>query len=135
MAIRLTEVEYELFQQVHPSEYLRHATLDMNNFKYSLMSDSNQKQKHNNSLPVVEDSQAATAAPAETAEAKGKKQKCPNVSTKSVQDLIVRYKEVSSWIKKLIQSQPTSEKRTAIILSAIRCAITCWNIGNFNSSR
>ena len=54
---------------------------------------------------------------------------------KSVQDLIVRYKEVSSWIKKLIQSQPTAEKRLAIILSAIRCSITCWNIGNFNSSR
>ena len=111
----------------------------MNNFKYSLVSDSNQKQKLNNSLPVLEDSQAAATASAETTEAKGKnlsvKQKCPNVSTKSVQDLIVRYKEVSSWIKKLIQSQPTSEKRTAIILSAIRCAITCWNIGNFNSSR
>jgi hypothetical protein len=57
------------------------------------------------------------------------------VPSKSVQDLIVRYKEVSSWIKKLIQSQPSAERRLAIILSAIRCAITCWNLGNFNSSR
>ena len=54
---------------------------------------------------------------------------------RSVQDLIVRYKEVSSWIKRLIQSQPSTDKRTSIILSAIRCAITCWNLGNFNSSR
>jgi hypothetical protein len=57
------------------------------------------------------------------------------VGGKTVQDLIVRYKEVSSWIKKLIQSQPSADKRLAIILSAIRCAITCWNMGNFNSSR
>ena len=57
------------------------------------------------------------------------------VYTKSVQDLIVRYKEVSSWIKKLLQSQPSADKRLSIILSAIRCAITCWNMGNFNSSR
>ena len=99
VAFRLTEVEYELFKQVHPSEYLRHATLDMNNFK---------------SINEKADGPS---------------------SSKSVQDLIVRYKEVSSWIKKLIQTQPSAEKRLAIILSAIRCAITCWNIGNFNSSR
>ena len=54
---------------------------------------------------------------------------------RTVQDLIIRYKEVSSWIKKLIQFQESQEKRLAITLSCIRCAITCWNIGNFNSAR
>lgn len=114
VAIRLTNVEYELFKQVHPIEYLRHATLDMNNFK--------QRQ-----MPLSSRDESQTDVNKQTAD-------CTQLS-RSVQDLIVRYKEVSSWIKKLIQSQPTAEKRLAIILSAIRCAITCWNIGNFNSSR
>jgi len=126
VAIRLTEVEYELFKQVPPIEYLRHATLDMNNFKTGNLSSNNsdsRKSKLKNDLTeeVSHGGEAAGAAPV--------------VYTKSVQDLIVRYKEVSSWIKKLIQSQPTADKRLSIILSAIRCAITCWNIGNFNSSR
>lgn len=123
VAIRLTEVEYELFKQVPPIEYLRHATLDMNNFKTSLTSNKTdfRKGKLANDLTEEISNNGETTAVI--------------VYTKSVQDLIVRYKEVSSWIKKLIQSQPTADKRLSIILSAIRCAITCWNIGNFNSSR
>lgn len=126
VAIRLTNVEYELFKQVHPIEYLRHATLDMNNFKQRRMSNSKKDMSLSSSR---DDSQTDVNRQTTTAE-----QQLQQV-TRSVQDLIVRYKEVSSWIKKLIQSQPTAEKRLAIILSAIRCAITCWNIGNFNSSR
>ncbi len=110
VAIRLTEVEYELFKQVHPIEYLRHATLDMNHFKQYRSSRANGGKLLDETLDNKD-------------------------APKSVQDLIVRYKEVSSWIKRLIQTQPSAEKRLAIILSAIRCAITCWNIGNFNSSR
>jgi hypothetical protein len=64
-----------------------------------------------------------------------KNQTNDNTKHKTVQDLIIRYKEVSSWIKKLIQSQESPDKRLAITLSCIRCAITCWNIGNFNSAR
>jgi len=121
VAIRLTEVEYELFKQVPPIEYLRHATLDMNNFKTSSFALSSHVPQTNKSR----DNQASSDNTF-----------CKEVvPSKSVQDLIVRYKEVSSWIKKLIQSQSSTERRLAIILSAIRCAITCWNLGNFNSSR
>jgi phosphatidylinositol phospholipase C epsilon len=127
VAFRLTEVEYELFKQVHPIEYLRHATLDMNNFKYSLI--AGDKKTHLNSSQLSKEKNVANESTATAASQSN------NTVYKSVQDLIVRYKEVSSWIKKLIQSQATSDRRTAIILSAIRCAITCWNIGNFNSSR
>jgi len=123
VAIRLTEVEYELFKQVPPIEYLRHATLDMNNFKTSLMSNRTDSRKGKLANDLAEEISNNGEASAVV------------LCTKSVQDLIVRYKEVSSWIKKLIQSQPTPDKRLSIILSAIRCAITCWNIGNFNSSR
>ncbi|CAF0890793.1 unnamed protein product [Brachionus calyciflorus] len=113
VALRLTDVEYELFRKIPPAEYLRHATLDMNNFK-SIESTHTSSDNNNNNNNKLDNQQAVS---------------------KSVQDLIVRYKEVSSWIKRLIQSQPTTDKRIAIILSSIRCAITCWNIGNFNSAR
>lgn len=62
VAIRLTEVEYEIFKKIPPSEYLRHAILDMNNFKYNETNNCNHLK---NSLNL------------------------------KVQDLIVRYKEVS----------------------------------------
>jgi hypothetical protein len=125
VAIRLTEVEYELFKQVPPIEYLRHATLDMNNFKTSSFNISSQTQQANKLKDLNQSSLDQNFS----------KTNNEIVPSKSVQDLIVRYKEVSSWIKKLIQSQPSAERRLAIILSAIRCAITCWNLGNFNSSR
>lgn len=35
VAIRLTEVEYEIFKKIPPSEYLRHVILDMNNFRFN----------------------------------------------------------------------------------------------------
>ncbi|RNA40782.1 1-phosphatidylinositol 4-5-bisphosphate phosphodiesterase epsilon-1 [Brachionus plicatilis] len=104
VAVRLTQIEYELFRTIAPAEYLRHATLDMNNFKSG------------DTTNIDKDCKQPLHA-------------------SKVQDLIVRYKEVSSWIKRLIQSQTTIDKRIAIILSIIRCAITCWNIGNFNSAR
>lgn len=98
VAYLLTDVEYELFNNVKPIEYLRHIVLDYTSFM-------TQDYQHN----------------------------C--VPHKTIQDLIQRYKEVSSWIKNLIQSQDNDLKRSNLIMSCIRCAITCWNIGNFNSAR
>lgn len=133
-----------------PIEYLRHATLDMNNFKSSLIADAAiiQAAKLNSAATVP--TKETTSGQTNTADQQGlhaneisgggvgsgaSSSATNRNQHRSVQDLIVRYKEVSSWIKRLIQSQPSTDKRTAIILSAIRCAITCWNIGNFNSSR
>ncbi len=133
VAFRLTNVEYELFKQVPPVEYLRHVTLDMNHFKSSyhmIYYDHNQK-----NMPLIKSTSTNFSENSSNMDNKSSSLVNATISTKTVQDLIVRYKEVSSWIKKLIQSQPSADKRIAIILSAIRCAITCWNIGNFNSSR
>jgi hypothetical protein len=134
VAIRLTDVEYELFKQVHPSEYLRHATLDMNNHKSSLIAEASANRARNEILSTMSSSLDCNTLNASLDTDNSLIIEQPKVS-RSVQDLINRYKEVSSWIKKLIQSQPSLDQRLAIILSAIRCAITCWNIGNFNSSR
>jgi hypothetical protein len=132
VAFRLTDVEYELFKEVHPSEYLRYASLNINNIKSALLAETNNKLLTTNADPPE---QTTSNQETSTTTTTIKPIKLNNVSTKTVEDLLVRYKEVSSWIKKLIQSQPTGEKRLAIIFSAIRCSITCWNIGNFNSSR
>lgn len=89
VAIRLTQVEYELFRQVPPTEYLRHATLDMNNFKSSLVADAAAKaisSKNSNS-----DSGSATVS---NVNFTLNGVNVNNIPSKSVQDLIVRYKEV-----------------------------------------
>ena len=86
VAIRLTEVEYELFKQVPPTEYLRHATLDMNNFKSSHLADAIDAAKVINNTNEIKTN---TTSPIDI------KVSPPNSTpTRSVQDLIVRYKEV-----------------------------------------
>lgn len=92
VAFRLTEVEYELFKQVHPSEYLRYASLDINNVKSAMLAESSNKS-------LLENSQVTTdpqSSPKSTT--KSKSLKLNNVSTKSVEDLLVRYKEVNLFI-------------------------------------
>ena len=132
VAFRLTNVEYELFKQVPPVEYLRHVTLDMNHFKSHNMINYDHNQTN---IPLIKSPSTNFSETSSNIDNKSSSLVNAAIPTKTVQDLIVRYKEVSSWVKKLIQSQPSADKRLAIILSAIRCAITCWNIGNFNSSR
>ncbi|CAF4530866.1 unnamed protein product, partial [Rotaria sp. Silwood1] len=41
---------------------------------------------------------------------------------------------VGSFIQQLIVSQTSFQERKAIVASILRCAITCWYIGNFNSA-
>ena len=125
VAYRLTEVEYDLFKQVHPSEYLRHATLDMNNFKSCASASTyygdaspafkqrqqQQSQVGNKSkqlasggkLPeIVAELKAVNRSPANSASsspnfaatAQTQPQNHKQEFPKSVQDLIVRYKEV-----------------------------------------
>ncbi|XP_023235323.1 uncharacterized protein LOC111634715 isoform X2 [Centruroides sculpturatus] len=52
----------------------------------------------------------------------------------SVQSLIKRFNEVSSWVSHIIISQPTHEDRKAVLSCILRVAICCWNLGNFNSA-
>ena len=88
VAFRLTEVEYALFKQVHPSEYLRYASLNLNNAKSAMLAES---------------AAAATVANVSSSNNKSeladqsdtKSIKLNNVSVKCVEDLLVRYKEVS----------------------------------------
>ncbi|CAF2860546.1 unnamed protein product [Rotaria sp. Silwood2] len=94
VAIRLTEIEHEIFLSVPPLQYLRHLTLDM-----SL-------------LPTGDTS----------------------IQGKSIRILVQRFQAVGSFIQQLIVSQTSFQERKAIVASILRCAITCWYIGNFNSA-
>lgn len=129
VAYKLTEIEYELFKSVQPIEYLRHVSLDMANFKVTRLT---LLKTTTTTKTATSPNIANTNQTTPTVDSNNDNTKAQN---KTVQDLILRYKEVSSWIKKLIQLQESPDKRLAITLSCIRCAITCWNIGNFNSAR
>ncbi|CAM1326028.1 PLCE1 (predicted) [Pycnogonum litorale] len=52
----------------------------------------------------------------------------------TTQSLIQRFNEVSSWVTHIIISQPTHDDRKAVLSCILRTALTCWNIGNFNTS-
>ncbi|UJR13521.1 hypothetical protein I4U23_000535 [Adineta vaga] len=94
VAIRLTEIEHEIFLSVPPLQYLRHLTLD---------------------IPVL--------SPNDT-----------SIQGKSIRILVERFQAVGSFIQQLIVSQTNFQERKAIVASILRCAITCWYMGNFNSA-
>ncbi|CAF0747680.1 unnamed protein product [Adineta ricciae] len=94
VAIRLTEIEHEIFLSVPPLQYLRHLTLDM-----SFLSAND-----------------------------------TSIHGKSIRILVQRFQAVGSFIQQLIVSQTSFQERKAIVASILRCAITCWYMGNFNSA-
>ncbi|KAL3193090.1 hypothetical protein MRX96_058588 [Rhipicephalus microplus] len=95
VAVRLTDVEYELFYSVNPVHYIRQVTVDLSG-------------------------KAATFSPGD--------------KDRTVQTLIKRFNEVSSWVTHIIISQPTHEDRKAVLSCILRIAMCCWNIGNFNTA-
>ncbi|XP_077544076.1 uncharacterized protein LOC144156122 [Haemaphysalis longicornis] len=95
VAVRLTDVEYELFYSVSPVHYVRQVTVDLSG-------------------------KAATFNSAD--------------KDRTVQTLIKRFNEVSSWVTHIIISQPTHEDRKAVLSCILRIAMCCWNIGNFNTA-
>ena len=137
VAVRLTYVEYELVRQVKPIEYLRYAVLDMSHHHHSHSPHHWHQRKAGAGGRAPPTSKRSMADVDENiaANSKSSSSRSSSDGNKSVHDLILRYKEVSVWIKRLIQSQMSVDNRTLIVLSAIRCAVTCWNMGNFNSSR
>ncbi|CAF3485478.1 unnamed protein product [Adineta steineri] len=94
VAMRLTEIEHEIFLSVPPLQYLRHLTLDM-------------------SFLAANDT---------------------SIQGKSIRILVQRFQAVGSFIQQLIVSQASFQERKAIVASILRCAITCWYMGNFNSA-
>ena len=53
---------------------------------------------------------------------------------KSIRLLVQRFQAVGAFVQQLIVSQTSFQERKAMVASIIRCAVTCWYIGNFNSA-
>ncbi|KZC15118.1 1-phosphatidylinositol 4,5-bisphosphate phosphodiesterase epsilon-1 [Dufourea novaeangliae] len=123
VALRLTETEYQLFYQVPPQEYLRHVAQDLNTQKPPARPPPSPSRSYSN--PSTANSSTQTEEESNWP--------APNLSS-SVQTLINRFNEVSSWATHIIVSGATIEERQAALSCLLRVAQTCWNTGNFNSA-
>ncbi|CAG5116825.1 unnamed protein product, partial [Candidula unifasciata] len=52
----------------------------------------------------------------------------------SIEQLIQRFNEVSSWVTQLIVTQATHDDRKAVLSCILRLAVYCCVLGNFNSA-
>ncbi|GFR82916.1 reverse transcriptase-like protein [Elysia marginata] len=57
-----------------------------------------------------------------------------NREVPTLEDLIQRFNEVSSWVTQLIVTQATHDDRKAVLSCILRLAVYCWVLGNFNSA-
>ncbi|KAF3426691.1 hypothetical protein E2986_10683 [Frieseomelitta varia] len=122
VALRLTETEYQLFYQIPPEEYLRHVAQDQNTKSPARPPPSPSRSYCN---PSTANSSTQTE----------EESNWPVLNLfSSVQTLINRFNEVSSWVTHAIASGATIEERQAILSCFLRVAQTCWNTGNFNSA-
>ncbi|KAK0077620.1 hypothetical protein PV325_003661 [Microctonus aethiopoides] len=156
VALRLAETEYQLFYQVQPCDYLRHVTHDLtltqtrspsrpppspsssstsssyhhhhhHHHHHQHHQHQYQYQQYTRDLPTTINS--ATQTEEETTWLGG-----DSTTSHSVQTLINRFNEVSSWVTHTITSGATIEERQALLSCLLRVAQTCWNTGNFNSA-
>nr|XP_021203763.2 1-phosphatidylinositol 4,5-bisphosphate phosphodiesterase epsilon-1 isoform X1 [Bombyx mori] len=108
VALRLTDTEYQLFYQVPPIDYLRQVTLDLGGEGLAGTSERHMIRR----VPATHHQ--------------------PTSSTVSA--LIRRFNEVSAWVTELVLASGSQEDRKAALACVLRVALTCWNIGNFNSA-
>ncbi|KOC71351.1 1-phosphatidylinositol 4,5-bisphosphate phosphodiesterase epsilon-1 [Habropoda laboriosa] len=123
VALRLTETEYQLFYQVPPQEYLRHVAQDQTTQKTPARPSPSPSRSY--SIPTTTNSWTQTEEESNWP--------VPNIFS-SVQKLITRFSEISSWVTHVITSGATIEERQAVLSCLLRVAQTCWNTGNFNSA-
>ncbi|CAB0031787.1 unnamed protein product, partial [Trichogramma brassicae] len=132
VALRLAESEYQLFSQVPPEEYLRHVLQDL--------TAAQQRQQQQQQQKYREESEAEQqnfVGPNFTHSSTQTEDKdCWPTSTASVtvQSLIDRFSDVSTWACNVVYHGTTTEERQALLSCLLRVAQTCWNIGNFNSA-
>nr|KAF7427170.1 hypothetical protein H0235_006864 [Vespula pensylvanica] len=124
VALRLTEIEYQLFYQVPPNEYLKHVSQD----PIAL-------QKSAARPPPSPSRSCSSPSTANSSTQTEEESSWPGVTVfSSVQTLINRFNEVNSWVTHAITSGATVEERQAVLSCLLRVALTCWNTGNFNSA-
>ena len=111
VAIRLTEIEHEIFLSVPPLQYLRHLTLDISSLS------ANDTSIQGKSIRILVQRFQAVSLP-----------------HLEISLTLASPSQVGSFIQQLIVSQTSFQERKAMVASIVRCAVTCWYMGNFNSA-
>ncbi|XP_041117060.1 1-phosphatidylinositol 4,5-bisphosphate phosphodiesterase epsilon-1-like isoform X3 [Polyodon spathula] len=105
----LTEQEQQLYRRVFPLDYLCFLTRDLGSPDCQ------------NQHPVLKTSLSAPAF--------SKKHGSHN----TIEDLVTRFNEVSSWVTWLILTAGSMEEKREVFSYLIHVAKCCWNMGNYNA--
>ncbi|XP_051523152.1 1-phosphatidylinositol 4,5-bisphosphate phosphodiesterase epsilon-1-like [Myxocyprinus asiaticus] len=109
IATILTEQEQHLYRRVFPLDYLSFLTRDLG---------SPECQKRH---PHLKASLSAPIMPSQ------------NEHHNTVEDLVTRFNEVSSWVTWLILTAGSMEEKREVFSYLVHVAKCCWNMGNYNA--
>ncbi|MGH0117316.1 UNVERIFIED_CONTAM: hypothetical protein FKN15_013839, partial [Acipenser sinensis] len=105
----LTEQEQQLYHRVFPLDYLSFLTRDLGS--------PDCQNRH----PVLNTSLSAPAFSKKSG------------SRNTIEDLVTRFNEVSSWVTWLILTAGSMEEKREVFSYLIHVAKCCWNMGNYNA--
>ncbi|KAJ8361500.1 hypothetical protein SKAU_G00180250 [Synaphobranchus kaupii] len=106
----LTEQEQQLYRRVLPLDYLRFLTQDL---------DAPETHGHH---PRLQASLSAIAA----GSVRGSRRN-------TVEDLVTRFNEVSSWVTWLVLTAGSMEEKREVFSHLVHAARCCWNMANYNA--
>ncbi|KAM8924219.1 1-phosphatidylinositol 4,5-bisphosphate phosphodiesterase epsilon-1 isoform 2-T2 [Pelodytes ibericus] len=105
----LTEQEQEIYRKVLPIDYLYFLTKDLGNIEC---------ESH---FPDIKTSISASLV------------KLKNGEHNTVEGLVARFNEVSSWVTWLILAAGSMEEKREVFSHLVHIAKCCWNMGNYNA--
>ncbi|XP_040290665.1 1-phosphatidylinositol 4,5-bisphosphate phosphodiesterase epsilon-1 isoform X3 [Bufo bufo] len=105
----LTDQEQDIYRKVLPIDYLCFLTKDLGS-----------------PLCLTNFSDIKTSLPASLLEMK-------NGEHKTVEGLVARFNEVSSWVTWLILAAGSMEEKREVFSHLVHIAKCCWNMGNYNA--
>ncbi|XP_036024173.1 1-phosphatidylinositol 4,5-bisphosphate phosphodiesterase epsilon-1 [Onychomys torridus] len=105
----LTEQEQNIYRRVLPMDYLCFLTRDLNSPECQ------------SSLPRLKASISASILTSQNGE------------HNALEDLVMRFNEVSSWVTWLILTAGSMEEKREVFSYLVHVAKCCWNMGNYNA--
>ncbi|XP_077310358.1 1-phosphatidylinositol 4,5-bisphosphate phosphodiesterase epsilon-1 isoform X4 [Lithobates pipiens] len=109
IATILTDQEQAIYRKVLPIDYLCFLTKDLDNFECET------------SFPDIKTSLSASLLKLKTKE------------HNTVEELVARFNEVSSWVTWLILAAGSMEEKREAFSHLVHIAKCCWNMGNYNA--
>ncbi|XP_075072536.1 1-phosphatidylinositol 4,5-bisphosphate phosphodiesterase epsilon-1 isoform X2 [Mixophyes fleayi] len=105
----LTDQEQEIYRKVLPIDYLCFLTKDLGSIKCET------------NFPDIKTSLSASLL------------KLKNGEHNTVEGLVARFNEVSSWVTWLILAAGSMEEKREVFSHLVHIAKCCWNVGNYNA--